>query len=470
MKQLLTLLLLCSGIAYVNCNAQNLAKSRIIVLTDIENEPDDAMSLVRFLLYSNQFDVEGLIATTSVHQPDKIADWRIKEILEAYKKVQPNLLKHESGFPYHEQLLAVLKRGNPVYGLNGVGSGKDSEGSDWIIEKLKQDDPRPVWVTVWGGANCLAQALYKIQQTESREVAQKLFDKLRVYTISDQDNSGPWIRENFPSVFYIVSPGIWKDKHDGYFYSTWAGISGERHYNFASGANTEIVDNAWVDENIQQNHGPLGEQYPDIEYIMEGDSPSFMYLINNGLNNPDKPNYGGWGGRYEWYQPATQRWFSSPETRPIWTNAIDKVLGNDGKFYANNQATIWRWREHFQNDFAARMDWTIQPYNKANHPPVAASDPIQKTYRSNEKITINAGSSSDPDNDKLTFSWFQYHEPGSSTFLLDLKNQNTAVVEVKLPEVNKAESFHLILQVTDNGRPALTRYKRLILNVLPAQK
>ena len=83
-------------------------KHRIIVLTDIENEPDDAMSLVRFLTYSNQWDVEGLIATTSVHQKRKLATWRIKEIVEAYGKVQPNLLKHEPGYPTAQYLNSVI--------------------------------------------------------------------------------------------------------------------------------------------------------------------------------------------------------------------------------------------------------------------------------------------------------------------------------------------------------------------------
>ncbi len=453
--------------AFNVCLAQGTDKPRVIVLTDIENEPDDAMSLVRFLLYSNQFDVAGLVATTSVHQPNKIADWRIKEILNAYQQVQPNLVKHESGYPTYDQLLRVVKRGNPVYGMTGVGNNQDSEGSDWIISVLKQEDPRPVWVTVWGGANCLAQALHKIQRTEPRDIAEKLYQKLRVYTISDQDNSGPWIRENFPNIFYIVSPGVWKDNHDGYFYATWAGIGGERHYNFASGANTEIVDNAWVDENIQQNHGPLGEQYPDIEYIMEGDSPSFMFLINNGLNQPEHPNFGGWGGRYELYQPFTQRWFSDPETRPIWTNAVDKVMGNDGKFYANNQATIWRWREHYQRDFAARMDWTTQSFAQANHPPIVATSTINGTYTGGETITFSAENSTDPDGDSLNYQWYLYPEAGSSTLEVALTNSETSQVSIQLPQVEKAESFHVILQVTDNGTPALTRYKRLIINTLP---
>jgi hypothetical protein len=145
-------------------------------------------------------------------------------------------------------------------------------------------------------------------------------------------------------------------------------------------------------------------------------------------------------------------------------------MGNDGKFYANNQATVWRWREHFQNDFAARMDWTIQPVEKANHPPVVNTELIKEAYRSNEVISINAGTSTDPDNDELTFKWFQYQEAGSSTLLLDIKSKNASKTEVKLPNVNKAESFHLILQVTDSGTPALTRYKRLILNILPIKK
>jgi hypothetical protein len=69
----------------------------VLVLTDIENEPDDAMSLVRFLTYCNQWEVEGLVATTSVHQKNKTAAWRIREILEAYGQVRDNLLIHEEG-------------------------------------------------------------------------------------------------------------------------------------------------------------------------------------------------------------------------------------------------------------------------------------------------------------------------------------------------------------------------------------
>ena len=182
-------------------------KLRVLVLTDIENEPDDAMSTVRFLTYANHWDVEGLVATTSVHQRDKTAAWRIREIVEAYRKVRDNLETHEPGYPTADHLLSVLREGRSGYGMAAVGPGMDSPGSDRIVEALDRDDPRPLWVLVWGGPNCLAQALWKVRATRAPEALEKFVSKIRVYTISDQDDSGVWIRKNFPGLSYIVSPG-----------------------------------------------------------------------------------------------------------------------------------------------------------------------------------------------------------------------------------------------------------------------
>ena len=75
-------------------------KPRVLILTDIENEPDDAQSMVRFLTYSNMFDIEGLVATTSCWQRNKVADWRIHEIVDAYGKVRkdngnPSLTRYQ---------------------------------------------------------------------------------------------------------------------------------------------------------------------------------------------------------------------------------------------------------------------------------------------------------------------------------------------------------------------------------------
>ena len=124
--------------------AQTTQKLRVLVLSDIEADPDDTQSMIRFLLYSNQWDVEGLIATTSIHQQTRVAPESILKVLDAYKKVQPNLLKHEKGYPSYDELKPIVKKGLAVYGMKGVGEGKDSEGSDWIVKVLEKNDDRPV--------------------------------------------------------------------------------------------------------------------------------------------------------------------------------------------------------------------------------------------------------------------------------------------------------------------------------------
>jgi len=468
---LITIMMFASAYSLV---AQDLIKPRVLVLTDIENEPDDAESMVRFMLYSNHFDVEGLCATTSRWLRDRTAEWRIKEIVEAYGKVRDILLQHETGYPTQDFLLARIKRGIPEYGLDGVGPGKDSEASEWLISVVDKPDPRPVWVTVWGGPNVLAQALWKVRDTRTPAELAEFVSKIRVYTISDQDNSAIWIRNEFPYLFYIVSPGT------KWVIQTWSGISGEPWYGFASGADTTIVQNPWLRENVIEKHGPLGAEYPELDYAMEGDTPSFLGLVNNGLNVPERPDFGGWGGRYELYQPRFLPYqeddFSGPETRPIWTNANDEVVGKDGRTYIDNRATIWRWRDAYQHDFAARMDWCVMPYSDANHPPIARIEGSNEvSVRVGEAISLDASTSSDPDGDELSYRWFHYAEPGSYWHWhgLTVTPGETGKVTISVDErvdTTIPKDTHVILEVTDGGHPSLTRYQRIIVNVLPADR
>lgn len=470
--RIITLVLLVST-SFISFNvlAQVDKKQRVLVLTDIEADPDDTQSMIRFLTYSNQWDVEGLIATTSIHQKTRVAPESILKVLDAYKKVQPNLLKHEKGYPPYEELKPKVKKGLAVYGMQGVGEGKDSEGSDWIIKVLEKKDDRPLWVPVWGGPNTLAQALWKIKNTKTASEAQKLYQKLRVYTISDQDDSGPWIRKNFPGIFYVVTPGY------NYVKATWLGIAFP-----LPGSNTEVTSADWLAKNIQQGHGPLGAAYPDVAYGMEGDTPSFLNLINNGLNDPQHPNYGGWGGRYEFYLPkfedSNQGMFKrenwpkdEPETRPIWTNANDSVVSPiDKKSYLGNRETIWRWRTEFQNDFAARMMWTTKNFSECNHPPVpmlAHSDHL--AVKSGQQFHLSAAGTTDPDGDSISYLWFQYYEAGTYKGVVSFSpsSPNLYDIPVTAPLVDSIQTIHFILKVTDKGTPPLTRYKRVIVTVWP---
>jgi hypothetical protein len=444
-------------------------KPRVIVLTDIENEPDDAQSLVRFLTYAHMFDVEGIIATTSVWLKDRTAEWRIHEILEAYQKVQPNLSRHASAYPTYETLKAVTKSGLPKYGMEGVGEGLDSEGSEWIIQALKKDDPRPLWVLAWGGPNCLAQALWKLEQTVSPGLLEGYVLKLRVYAISDQDPSGPWMRKNFPDLFYICTPGYAHGGREGYHFATWTGISGDTFHGRFPGGNKEVIGREWLREHIQENHGPLGKEYPDVKYLMEGDTPSFLYLIENGLGSREHPNYGSWGGRYAYYRPKTELFFFEPETRSLWTNAADEVFsGVDQQYHTSDQATIWRWREAFQNDFAARMDWCVKPYEEANHPPLPAlaHDAVLEVVEG-DKVVLKAEGCGDPDGDELSYRWIYYREAGNSVYWLKMSEENSPRASFTAPSMGFPQEMHFVLAVTDHGQPALTRYKRVVVKVIP---
>jgi hypothetical protein len=446
-------------------------KPRVFVLTDIENEPDDAQSLVRFLTYANHWDVEGIVATTSCWQRDKTAEWRIHEIVDAYGKVKNNLEIHEPGYPSYEYLKSIIKIGIPKFGMEGVGQGQDSEGSDWLIKVMEKDDPRPVYIQAWGGANVLAQALWKMERTKSKSQLDAIIAKMRIYTISDQDDSGPWIRKTFPELFYIVSPGYQENGGGQYHFATWSGISGDKFHGRFDGPDFTIVDNPWLDEHIRQNHGPLGAEHPHTEYLMEGDTPSFLGMINNGLNNPEHPDYGGWGGRYELYVPHFRKYMYEPETRLIWTNAVDEVYSElTGRYHTSNHATIWRWREAYQYDFAARIDWShTNDFSKANHPPIVKlGHPNEISVKSGQIVELSSKGSKDPDGDKLMYNWIYYREVGTlNAYELEVKNSNQQKASFRAPQVDKVKTMHFILEVTDDGLPRLTRYQRVIVNVLP---
>ncbi|GAP91710.1 putative cellulose-binding protein [Rosellinia necatrix] len=458
-------------------------KPRVFILSDISNEPDDQESLTRYLLYANQFQTEGIVATTSTWLRNATHPEAMLLVMNAYGNVTDSLNQHAppgSPYPSGDEIRSLLRTGPAVYGMEAVGKNVTlSSGGELLLERLQAESDQPLWVLCWGGANVLAQVLYKIEETFSAAEAAALRSKLRVYTISDQDDTGAWIRHRYPEILYIASIHGWNQ----YGLASWSGISGEAYYGEDHGGpDPTKVSHEWLRENIQI--GPYGkEAYPNYAYIMEGDTPTFLYLIQNGLGVSEQPDYGSWGGRYSKVNPSTILNFNA------YGDAADRVVGANNETFISNLATIWRWRDAYQNDFAARMQWSL-PSNvsRANHHPVISVNgstsltPLNITVSPGSTITLDASDTRDPDDDHLSFRWFQYKEPGTNDWnvagsvpqLNISTTHDGSLVQVQIPleseSCNGRSSspsgcwlLHLILEVTDDGYHPLTSYRRVLL-------
>ncbi len=436
----------------------NATRPRLVVLTDIGADPDDQMSLVRFLLYANDYDIEGIVATTSTWLRDTVNPHYITERIDAYGEVLPNLRAHANGYADAAALLSRVGSGRAEYGMTGVGAGKDSEGSQLIIDAVDKADARPVWVAIWGGANTLAQSLWKVSETRSQEEVDRFVSRLRVYSISDQDDSGPWLRAEYPRLWWVASVHAF----NAYPQAAWLGIHVP-----APTSDSAKSSQSWLDANIRK--GPMGELYPEIAFGMEGDSPSFMNLISNGLSFPEHPDWGGWGGRYG----------QVSETYGLWADVFDTVMGVDGQTVRSNQATIWRWRGAYQNDFAARIAWTLDAdFAAANHNPdvvlngVEGKSAVEISTCSGDGVELSAEGTSDPDGDPLVYRWWHYADVqgGFVTDSIEFSSESSAKTTATVPRekprysVGGAERiFHVILEVTDHGSPPLTSYRRAVI-------
>ncbi|WP_300727333.1 nucleoside hydrolase-like domain-containing protein [uncultured Bacteroides sp.] len=417
-------------------------KQRLIVTTDLGGaDPDDIQSMIHLLVCSDVIDIEGLISSRAwVNDPDR-ADL-IRKYVEYVGEVLPNLKSHSSGFPDLDYLRSIVKSGQVKAHMDGVGEGKDSPGSEWIIKAVdKKGDKRPVWLVAWGGMNTIAQALWKVSHTRSAAEVEEFVHKIRIYDVLGQDDAGAWIAKTFPDVFYIRVKGVYG----------W-GPSDE-----------------WTQKNIQSCK-QLGSHYPKRIWATEGDSPSFFYVYANGLNVPECPDYGGWGGR-----------FTSEKVSGIRSMDFVEKSGKDetrfDPYYMYGDApeggnSISRWKEHIWNDFAARMLWTTtSDYKKVNHHPsaVVGRDSslrcIRRKVHAGDDIVLDASRSDDPDGDPVGFNWYVYQEPSTYCGVVMLEGEKSSCCRVKIPDDASGKTIHLVLEVTDKGSPALTAYRRVVIEV-----
>lgn len=305
------------------------------------SDPDDVQSMVRFLLYSNEFDVEGLVASAGTFA--NVANKRnVLDMLDLYEKAEKGLRRRDPRYPSAKRLRSVTWQGRsgawgwPSFGasakpLDGIlGKGKDSEASDGIIRAVDAPDPRPVWICVWGGSREVAQAVWKARATRTPAAFQRFLGKLRIYLVAKQDGTTDWLLDTFPDLFVILS----ERNYMGMFWSM-------------TGADRGVADLDWVNAHLRNGHGPLAAAYPRSGWdpsepgVWEGDTPSFLHLLGSirGVNDPEKPDQPGWGGRFVRPVPSKNHWFDAPE----------------------GAQAVWRWRADVQKDFARRLEWLAEP-------------------------------------------------------------------------------------------------------------
>lgn len=445
MKRPLVLILLAAAFASSGSLAAD--KPRVIATTD--GEVDDRSSMVRFLLYACDFDIAGIVEVNSRFQKRGHSGEKwMQAQLDAYEKLLPNLRKHNPNYPDAEALRSVMRIGNEnaddLWAAPPEMKTKDTAGAQLIVDTLLDEDPRPVHVLSWGGANTTASALWKLKTDYSKEQFDYAASRIRIYCIWYQDGGGRWIQENIPQA-YINEAYRWDNVWDYQSYDN-ARKPGQRSANppFVQ----EFMKPAWLNANVKTGHGPLGALYPQ-KYVSEGDTPSFLHLVNNGLQSHLDYTLGGWGGR-------------SALDDPKYPNHLtDKQLTDDG----NRNKMYWRWVPAAQNDFAARMDWCVKEFEDANHPPVAeVKGELRRDVKPGETVAL-AAAVSDPDGDALTCRWWQYADADSAKATVTIADSHSPGQASFLVPDEPGKQVHIVLEVTDNGTPPLVRYQRVVCDI-----
>lgn len=442
-------------------------RPRVIVTTDAEI--DDECSMVRFMLYMNDWDVEGIITSSSQYHWEGHRwagnDW-MEPYLDAYAAVYPNLIKHDKNYPTPEYVRSITVLGN----IKSQGDmEEETEGSNLIVQALlDESDKRPIWLQAWGGTNTIARALKTIEERYPDKM-QHVAEKVRLYCIWEQDPTyQEYIRPVWEpyNILTIISDQFWAVAYD------WDKIQPEKQKAYFSAD--------WMKERILEKHGPLCALYKahdDGRFRSEGDSPSYFHTVPTGLRSMELPAYGGWGGRFvnvranTWLDEVQENGYEYPKgrwfTETAWGRSYMKERYPEMKDLMYEYfKPMWRWSEPLQNDFAARADWCVKPYEEANHAPIVTlKHPCDLIAKQGDKVQLSV-EAKDPDGDQLIYNWWQYEEADSFSGSISIENAQHPKATLIIPkDAKEGDTIHIICEVTDNGTPHLTRYQRVIIKV-----
>lgn len=502
-------------------------RPRTIITTD--PELDDLNSMIRLLTYANEIDICGLIyAGSACHSagdssrgilahrwPAPGERLHIDEAIDAYAEVEGTLRIHDPRYPTATHLRSLVRLGN----IASEGEmEEETAGAALIADHLHAialgEDDRPLFIQAWGGISTIARALHSIVEQMGADprwetYRQRIIDAVVLTSFAEQDSTlDTYIRPQWPGLEHrevatrtwgymtrtvltppdqeLASAG-WTAAHIsaqgplGAAYRTWGdgrqmaeGFDDEDYFGLAGLTEEELRARGYTVWCPVQERGA---------FISEGDTSNFLLLIPTGLSSWQDATYGGWGGRQ----------VPDPQHPDTLTSDMEFVLpgmpsedrprlvcdtAEDGTCPPEYHATRW-WRAA-QHDFAARLAWSVSPrFADANHPPVitlmdgpdrheAPEGGLQRSVRPGEEVQVRA-TATDPDGDAVTLRWWYYNEAGPcpcpSAPLLSDDGAGGCAIQVP-QDAQPGHEIHLIVEGTDDGVPALTRYQRVVLTVV----
>lgn len=490
-------------------------KPRIIITAD--PELDDNNSLIRFLLYSSNFKVEGLIyASSQFHWkgdgkgttfmipgreytkfglnlcPCTSYRWKqgerfIHEAVEAYEKVYPNLKIHDPAYPSPAYLFSKIRYGN----INFEGDySENTEGSDLIKAAILDQIPGHLYITAWGGESTIARALKSIEDENKnkpnwKQLKATISKKVVLLSSGHQDLTYvQYIRPNWPDIDC-------RQYQKGPNYSYGAQLNALKE-------NAELLTPKWMQQQIR-SVGPLGEIYrvwgdgkqmvkgdpfdyfgldgysneelKKMGYIVwmpkqekgswlgEGDTGTFMNLLDNGLQAIETDAPGGWGGKPFHPNPKTYIDPFSNDTSKVKDLVISEEYLKKIAESEDNSVAFPNFFPAAQHDFAARMKWSVtNNFKSANHAPIIqlkGSATIQ--VKPGQQIYLNA-TVKEPDGDQYEVKWWQFSKKQTET-VLGINQKNSLQTSVTIPANAKKQTLYLVLQVQEKNENSLTSYQ-----------